>query len=604
VGELLVELRARTQPHSLEAALRRALGDHALQLVRVRQEDDTYVDGNGELVTLPKPGDARVATKVVHQGAVVGALVHDRSLHLRPELLDAVNAAAGFALANERALATVQRVEARNRALLGAIPDLMLRVDADGTYVDVSGDGGFPVEPEQLVGRNIRDVAPSDVADALLACARRARESGEMHSVEYELELGGVVHYCESRMVPSVDGEVVIIMRDFTDRRVADAKLRRLAKEQAALRRVATFVAGDAAPEQVFQLVTEEVCRLLDIPSALLARFESATTARTVASYGGPPLPEVGSEVELEEGLAARRVLQTGAPATAEFDAIPNEAAARLRQQGFRSTVAVPIAVAGATWGTLIAVFRDDEVMPPHAERRLQAFAELVALALASAQARDELAASRRRIVEASDAERRRLERNLHDGAQQRLVALSVALRIAKGKIVSAPGEAEELLDIAAVELAEALVELRELAQGIHPAVLTERGLTSALEVLAARVPLPVALDVALPERLPEQVEAAVYYVVSEGLANVVKHAQADSARVRVARENGHVAVSVEDDGVGGATLDRGSGLCGLRDRVETLDGRLGVASSVGIGTALRAELPVRVHRALAKEAL
>ncbi len=496
--------------------------------------------------------------------------------------------------ATERALARLQKVEARHRALLGAIPDLMLRIDAGGTYLDVSGDGGFPLQPEDLVGRNIRDVAPPAVAEALLACAARARESGEMHSVEYELDLGGDIRYCESRMVPSADGEVVIIMRDFTRRCRADAELRRLAEEQAALRRVATLVASDAAPEQVFQLVTEEVCRLLGIPSALLERFESATTARTVASYGGPPLPEVGTEVQLDEGLAALRVLRTGSTATAEFDTIPGEAAARLRGQGFRSTVAVPIIVAGATWGTLIAVFRDGEVMPPEAERRLQAFAELVALALASAQARDELAASRRRIVEAGDAERRRLERNLHDGAQQRLVALSVALRIAEGRIVEAPGDAKELLGVAADELSAALVELRELAQGIHPAVLTERGLATALEVLAARVPLPVVLDVVLPDRLPEQIEAAVYYVVSEGLANVVKHAEADSARVRVARENGHVAVSVEDDGVGGVTLEGGSGLYGLRDRVETLDGRLGVASSPGVGTALRAELPLR----------
>jgi signal transduction histidine kinase len=550
-------------------------------------------------VILPKAGDARVATTVIHQGAAVGALVHDRSLHLRPELLDAVNAAAGFALANERALATVQRVEARNRALLGAIPDLMLRIDAGGTYLDVSGDelGEQQIRPENLIGRNIRDVAPPDVAEALLACARRARETGEMQSVEYELELGGAVHYCESRMVPSVDGEVVIMMREFTRRRRADAELRRLAEEQAALRRVATLVASDAAPEQVFQLVTEEVCTLLGIPSALLERFESATTALTVASFGGPPLPEVGTEVELEEGLAALRVFQTGAPALAEFDTIPGEAAARLRRQGFRSTVAVPITVAGATWGTLIAVFRDGEVMPPEAERRLQAFAELVALAVASAHARDELAASRLRIVEASDAERRRLERNLHDGAQQRLVALAIALRIAQAKINDAPAEAAEILAVAVDELTDALVELRELAQGIHPAVLTERGLGSALEVLAARTPVPVELDVALPERLPEQVEAAVYYVVSEGLANVVKHARADSARVRVSREAERVAVSVEDDGIGGATLANGSGLCGLRDRVETLAGKLGVASGAGIGTALRAELPLRPER-------
>jgi signal transduction histidine kinase len=398
-------------------------------------------------------------------------------------------------------------------------------------------------------------------------------------------------------MVPSGDGEVVIIMRDVTEKRRADAELRRLAEEQAALRRVATLVASDAAPEQVFQLVTEEVCRLLGIPSALLERFESPDSARVVARYGGDALSgfEVGTEFRLQEGLAAVQVLRTGAPAHVDdYEHIPGRAAELMRELGFRSTVAVPITVAGATWGVLATQIRDGEALPPETERRLQAFAELVALAVASAQARDELAASRLRIVEASDAERRRLERNLHDGAQQRLVALSVALRIAQRKIATAPGEAEQLLGVAAGELAEALVELRELAQGLHPAVLTERGLAEALDVLAARVPLPVELDVAVPERLPEQVEAAAYYVVSEGLANVVKHARAASARVRVTRENGHLTVAVEDDGVGGAALDGGSGLCGLRDRVETLDGRLRVASAPGAGTRLRAELPVR----------
>src|SRR5207244_4478692 len=157
--------------------------------------------------------------------------------------------------------------------------------------------------------------------------------------------------------------------------------------------------------------------------------------------------------------------------------------------------------------------------------RRLEAFAELVGLAVASAHARDELAASRLRIVEASDAERRRIERNLHDGAQQQLVALSVGLRVARSKIRSDPEQAEELIRLASEDLVQALAELRELAQGIHPAVLTDRGLAEALDVLAARTPLPVALDVRLPARLSEPVEATAYYIVSEALANVVKHA-------------------------------------------------------------------------------
>jgi signal transduction histidine kinase len=264
-----------------------------------------------------------------------------------------------------------------------------------------------------------------------------------------------------------------------------------------------------------------------------------------------------------------------------------------MRALGFRASIAVPIQVAGATWGALVAALREAQDAPDETDRRLEAFAELVALAVASAQARDDLAASRRRIIEAGDAERRRIERNLHDGAQQRLVALSVGLRLAQSKIRESPEEAGELVAGVSSELSQALRELRELAQGIHPAVLTERGLATALDVLAARTPLPVELDVRVDDPLPAPVEAAAYYVVSEALANVVKHARADAARVRVVRADGHALVDVADDGAGGADPDHGSGLCGLRDRVETLNGRLVVESESGRGTRIRAELPV-----------
>jgi PAS domain S-box-containing protein len=596
VGELLVELREPGQRPGLRDALRRALGDPTLELARFRPEDGAYVDPFGGPVALPVAGDVRTSTEILHQGEPIGALVHDRSLRLRPELLDAVSAAAGFALANERALATVQRVEARNRALLDAIPDLMFRVSRDGTYLDVRADdpSGLVRPPEELLGRNVREILPAETADQVLACVGRALDTGRTSTVEYALEIRGVTRWFESRMVPSGDGEVVTIVRDFTEQRRAEAEQHRLADEQASLRRVATLVAGEAPPDRVFQAVTEEVCALLGLRSALLLRYEDGQTAAIVGKFGDPHGEfELGDLLQLEEG-AALNVLRTGGAVRVDYADLPGGIARRMREHGFRSSVGVPISLAGATWGALVAGLRADERLPRETERRLEAFAELVAIALGSAHARDELAASRLRIVEASDAERRRLERNLHDGAQQRLVALSVALRLAQGKVRTKPGDAEELLGLAAEELAEALTELRELAQGIHPAVLTERGLEAALDVLGARTPLPVALDVELPERLPEPVEAAAYYVVSEALANVVKHAGAESAAVRVGSANGSLLVEVEDDGRGGANLAGGSGLGGLRDRVETLAGSLEVQSLAGCGTIVRARIPLR----------
>jgi PAS domain S-box-containing protein len=204
----------------------------------------------------------------------------------------------------------------------------------------------------------------------------------------------------------------------------------------------------------------------------------------------------------------------------------------------------------------------------------------------------EDLAASRARIVTAGDIERRRLERNLHDGAQQRLVALSLSLRLALGKLDADPAAARAILTGAADELGLALDELRELARGLHPAVLSDRGLRPAVEMLAGRAPVPVEIEEIPDERLPEPVEAASYYLIAEALTNVAKYAQASVVRVRVARDENGVAVEVSDDGVGGADPGDGSGLRGLADRVEALGGSLEVRSPAGAGTSLRAEMP------------
>jgi signal transduction histidine kinase len=249
--------------------------------------------------------------------------------------------------------------------------------------------------------------------------------------------------------------------------------------------------------------------------------------------------------------------------------------------------------VSGRLWGSTSITVDGSERFPRDAEARLEKFTSLVAVALANAEAREQLNASRARIVQAGDAERRRLERNLHDGAQQRLVTLALVLRLAESRLTDDPVAAAELLGRASEELALGLEELRELARGIHPAILTDRGLTPAVEALATRATLPVEVHGMPSERLPEAIEAAAFYVVSEALANVAKYASASRARVEVALDDGLLVVEVSDDGVGGADAGKGSGLRGLADRVEALGGGLRVSSEPGQGTTVRAELPM-----------
>jgi len=237
-----------------------------------------------------------------------------------------------------------------------------------------------------------------------------------------------------------------------------------------------------------------------------------------------------------------------------------------------------------------------DESFPADAEQRVAAFAELVAQALANAEAREQLAASRKRLVAAAQLERRRLERNLHDGAQQRLVAVALSLRLVERQMQRDPETARASLSRAIEELTDALAELRELARGLHPAVLTEHGLGAALDALATRAPLPVEVTVDLDERPSEALEAAAYFIVAEALTNVARYASAGQASVTVVHEDGCVLVAVADDGRGGAAIGSGTGLLGLVDRVEALGGRLEVDSPVGRGTTLRARLPEEVR--------
>ena len=375
----------------------------------------------------------------------------------------------------------------------------------------------------------------------------------------------------------------------------ATGKANRLAQEQAALRRVATLVASSAEPKQVFQTVAEEAGRLLEARTAATVRFdeESAVVAGSWSDGEGAGI-EVGTLVPYSEpGSPVYRVSHEGGRID-DYTDVPGEAARLTRLFGYRSSVMAPITADGRLWGALSVFSASAHHFPPDAQQRLADFTNLVALALESAEAHNQLTASRARIVEASAAERRRLERNLHDGAQQRLVTLAVHLRIAQESLREDPAAAEAMLADIGEELKVALAELRELARGLHPAVLTDRGLGPALQSLANRAPFPVAIVGVPPPRLDEGVEAAVYYLVAESLTNAAKHAEASEARVEIEATDAEVVVAIRDNGSGGAGMSRGSGLRGLADRIEALGGRFELESPSGGGTLVRAVLPLR----------
>jgi signal transduction histidine kinase len=375
----------------------------------------------------------------------------------------------------------------------------------------------------------------------------------------------------------------------------ARAEVRRLAQEQAALRRVATLVARESSAAELLGAVAEEVAVVLGADVAQVLRYEADGSATAVAGWSEVPLGlPLDVRLQLDGDTVASRVRRTGAAARIDSYAdVPGEIAAMLRASGVRSSVGAPIVVEGQLWGAVIAATAGEEQLPAGTEGRIAEFTELVATAIANADSRAKLAASRARVVAASDDARRRIERNLHDGAQQRLISLGLRLRAVEAM---APPDLAELrlqLSEAVTGLTGVLDELQELSRGLHPAILSQAGLGAALKALARRSAVPIELDVCATGRLPERVEAAAYYVVSEAVANATKHARATVLHVEVGCEDGGLAVAVRDDGVGGADPEKGSGLVGLADRVEALGGTLTVASPVGEGTALAIRLPL-----------
>jgi signal transduction histidine kinase len=372
----------------------------------------------------------------------------------------------------------------------------------------------------------------------------------------------------------------------------AEQKLRELADTQASLRRLAMVVARGEPPEVLFAAVTKEVQRYFGGGTARMIRYEVDGTATLLANEGtAGPHVRVGERWQgfPPTGLTAT-VQRTGRAARVDdYRDVPG--GEPYLGEGLRSAVAMPVHVQGRLWG-LIAVGSGQGPLPPDTEHRMTEFTELVATAVANAQSRAELITSRARIVAASDEVRRRIERDLHDGAQQRLVTLALRLRSAAEP---SSGRAELGTEIAGVaaELMGVIDDLREISRGIHPAILSKAGLRPALRALGRRSAVPVELDVRVDGRLPEPVEVGAYYVVSEMLANAAKHARASMIQVDAETSGGTLRVRVHDDGIGGATPARGSGLLGLKDRIEALGGTFSVHSPAGRGTTVSCQLPV-----------
>ena len=427
VGAIFSSVPERASPGEVQEGLRTALRDETAVVAYWYEEDEHYVDVEGNRLDLPEDTRRRVVTRLDYGDQPVAAIVHDASLLQEPELLEGVANAARIALERDKLLVEVRARAQRYRALLQAMPDLMFRISRDGRYISYNAPNEHDLVNGEVVGKLLWDRLPTDLADRVLESGRAAL-GGDPSVIEYHLDFedGSRRHY-EGRFAASGDDEFLMIVREITERK----------------------------------------------------------------------------------------------------------------------------------------------------------------------QQQEELEASRQRIVAAGDAARRKLERNLHDGAQQRLVSLSLSLRLAQNQVAKSPARADELLEASREELMQALEELRELARGIHPAVLTDRGLEAALEALAGRAALPVEIDCIPDVELPPPVEAAAYYVVSEALANITKYSGASAVKVSIGQVDGYALVEVADDGVGGADPTRGSGLSGLSDRVASLNGKLVIDSPPGAGTRIRAEIPL-----------
>jgi PAS domain S-box-containing protein len=558
VGELLLALSRGTP---IRDALAQALRDPTLEIAYWQAEEGRYVSATGQ--PLPENGAGRRVSLVEHGGRPTAALLHDPLLLDEPELVGAVSAAAGLWLEKEQLEAKLRTQYEFLETIVNAAPSLLCSLDREGRITnmnDASRRASGYEDEEEVRWQPFWDVyvAPDERDHA----RRRFEESAPLH------EATGFEHTFVNRageeltiawsMAPIYDAQghltnIICGGLDITERRWRELEL------------------------EVERDFADTVANT--IPIFLVGVWEDAS----INGYGPNPAFEDNLGWTFEDTVG-RNLLDfvhsedrylAGMAIASAANGVPSERRESrwLHKDGSTRIVAWSAReILGLEGRTVVLVSGADVT-----QRRLQ---------------EEEIRASRARIVKAGDEARRRLERNLHDGAQQRLVALSLSLRLAQSKVGTDPEAAEAVLESARGELAAALDELRELARGIHPAVLTDRGLSAALEALASRLAIPVEIHTPDVE-LPQAVEAAAYYVVAEALANVIKYARATVVTVRISCDEGSVRVAVADDGVGGADATHGSGLRGLADRVAALEGSLHVDSPVGEGTRIVAVIPL-----------
>lgn len=373
-----------------------------------------------------------------------------------------------------------------------------------------------------------------------------------------------------------------------------------LATQQEALRRVATLVARGAEPELVYPVTVTELARGLDVDHVTLVRFDADDSCTVLAAHDRPGREtlRVGERLRIDGDSITGRIRETGGTARVDdYANLTGAIAVRMRGLGLGSGAGAPVTVDGAPRGALMVGSAHAGPMPDGTEERVCDFADLVATAISNAETRAELKASRARVVAAADQARRGFERDLHDGAQQRIVALGLGLRTIEASVPPDDVTVRKQLDNVINGLADLYTNLQELSRGIHPAILSKGGLGPALRALGRRSVVPASVKVDLDRRFPEPVEVAAYYVVAEAMTNSAKHAQAAGITIRVGLVDDALCIEVSDDGVGGATSDGGgSGLIGLRDRVEAVSGRLEVSSPLGEGTTLTASIPVALQ--------